>query len=630
MKAFPRRIAFLIAVSTVTCSLMFGIGTANAGDYVVAQCHSANPFHEASSESADRGDYAMRSECTEAPDYALKVIPNTGASPGHRGYWYWQAPVGTRIVAVDVQAKLRRDGGHKARLFVADDAGQQIALVASGTDGPVNFTTEHWSAPAGSAGASRFYAALICDNNGSPCAAPSEAKTFVRNVELTLRDVSPPTERFLGDTLASGWRRGDLLLHSNPSDMGGGLAGRVALVNGTVIGPGRNFPCASAGVTLALALVPCPAVRDSDEDLALPTASPPFRDGNNDVLVCVSDFARSSQPNTGCNLTTVRVDNTPPNIVFDNAQDADDPELIKAAVTDATSGLAEGSGQIEYRPVNAGGWKPLPTTTLNGEMKARVDSEADPPGLYEFRATAADHAGNVSTSAVRGDQTPMVLNFPLKQAVTVDAFFPGGQQKNLAGYREAGTVRGFVYEPDGTGISGQRVTIREDFDGGALVQRRTVHVRTDAQGAFHSEIPGGPSRVISVRYPGSNRYLADRASELDFNVKSRVDLSVRRRVSAGHSAHFTGAVGRYFARVPAGGKLVELQYKKRAKTWNTADEAIGTTGHGKVSISYRFRRFYKEPVTFVFRLKVTREARWPYRVPASSKAVHVTVVPRDR
>ena len=198
---------WLVMATTSFVFAAIAVADGFAGDYVVAQCHAANVTSEASPEGADRGDYGMRDECSASPDHALKVVSTSGASPGHRGYWFWQAPAGTRIVSVDVEAKLRRDAGHKARIFVADDAGQQVALIASGGDGTSEFTTEHWSGPPNSNGASRLYASLVCDNNGANCPVSSTAKTFVRNVEITLRDVVPPKAQS-GGGLSDGWKRG--------------------------------------------------------------------------------------------------------------------------------------------------------------------------------------------------------------------------------------------------------------------------------------------------------------------------------------------------------------------------------------------------------------------------------------
>lgn len=617
----------LCAITGVTF-VSGGAVEAFGGDYVVAQCHPANVATEASNEGSDRGDYGMRDECSASPDRALKVISTSGASSGHRGYWFWQAPAGTRIVSVNVEAKLRRDAGHKARVFVADDTGEQIALVASGSDGASEFTSQHWSGAPNSNGASRLYASLVCDNNGANCPVSSEAKTFVRSVEITLRDVVPPSASISGDGVSGGWKRGDLELRPSLNDFGGGISSWLVLVNGTAVATQSPLcapPLVDGRVPL---LTPC-SNKIIPEALTLPSTAGPFHDGANQVMLCTFDFASMGIPNGGCSPSaTVHVDNTAPTLNFTNQQRVSDPELIEVPVSDSTSGLLPDSGRIELRPSGTEDWFPLKTTLADGTLSARVDSSAYPAGPYEFRAVASDIAGNEASTVLRADRSPMTLEFPLKDFVELDAFFPGGQTKALAGYRQPAQVRGFLLKPDGSPVGDQRVVIREEFDDGSLIRRRTDHVRTAADGSFRSELPGGPSRAITVRYPGSPQYQADRARELDLNVRSQVALAAQSRIQAGDSAQFRGKIGRYFARLPAGGKLVELQYKKRAKTWNTAKEALGTSRRGAISVGYRFRRYYTQPVSFVFRLKVTRESNWPYRLPATSKPITVTVVPR--
>jgi hypothetical protein len=81
------------------------------------------------------------------------------------------------------------------------------------------------------------------------------------------------------------------------------------------------------------------------------------------------------------------------------------------------------------------------------------------------------------------------------------------------------------------------------------------------------------------------------------------------------------------AQIPAGGKLVELQVREGARRWGTVKEAFSTRGDGRYSTSYRFGTFYSRPVTFRFRVKVTRENGWPYKAPVRSRARRVTVVP---
>jgi len=615
------------AVAWAGVSLYALTGTAHAGEYEVAQCHAANASHEASTVGANRGDYAIRDECAVAPDRALKVLPNTGAPSGHVGYWYWEAPPGTKIVAVDVEAKLRRSDGNKARLYMANGVGQTTTLVATGQDGPAEFARERWAAPAGSGGAARFYAALVCENDGQPCGAPSEAKTFVRNVELTLRDTVAPTVSI--KPMETPWTRGFFTMTLGAQDSGGGIDSRDILVNGVGSVPRLAYPCRRVqGTSFVSALTPCLGQRG--ESRSLNSSSYPFHDGTNRLAVCARDLSILTAANVTCAQTLIAVDNTAPDLSFRNEQDVSDPELIRAPAFDVTSGLLEGSGTIEFRRAGSLDWEVLATSLKDGQFQARVDSESRPEGVYEFRVSARDIAGNASSTVLRTDGSPMRLHFPLKQEVDLDAFFPGGQTQQLAPYKQPSKVRGFLRREDGSPIADEQVVIEEVFDDGSLVQHRTDRVRTNSDGAFTSSIPGGPSRNVTVTYAGSRRYMDDAAPDLDYNVKSRVSLEVESRVRAGKAVRFKGRVGRYYARVPAGGKLVELQFKKRAKTWNTAKEALGTTSRGRVQIPYRFRRYYTEPVTFVFRLKVTRETAWPYKLPASSKPVQVTVLPRPR
>ena len=602
-------------------------GIASAGEYQVAQCHPANASHEASSYGSNRGDYIVHDECAASPDHALKVLPDAGVPAGHLGYWFWQAPPGTRIVAVDAEARLRKADGHKARLYMADNLGQRTDLIASGEDGPTGFRQQHWNVSPGGAGAARFYAALVCDNGGSPCGASPEAKTFIRNVVLTLRDTAAPTVSVTGSP--EPWVRGSFDTESTFADVGSGLEARDASVNGVGVASRLSFSCRRIGATgFVSVMLPCPTSRI--ENSSLNSASFPFHDGSNRLTVCARDLSTGTTPNVRCGSLLVPVDNTPPDLAFRDAQDIADPELIRLSAVDVTSGLVGSSGLIEYRRVGTAAWDGLPTTFRDGELQARVDSESQPEGIYEFRASSRDVAGNSSATLLRSNGTPMRLHFPLKQEADLDAFFPGGQTQQLAGYGEPSKVRGFLRRPDGSPIADQQIVIQEVFDDGSLVQRRTQQVSTDAGGAFSSSIPGGPSRQVTVSYAGSRRYMDDLAPELDYNVRSQVSLSVERQVRAGNAVHFRGRVGRYFARIPTGGKLVELQFKKRARTWNTAKQALGTTSRGRIQIPYRFRRYYTEPVTFVFRLKVTRESSWPYRVPANSKPVQVTVLPRRR
>jgi len=106
----------------------------------------------------------------------------------------------------------------------------------------------------------------------------------------------------------------------------------------------------------------------------------------------------------------------------------------------------------------------------------------------------------------------------------------------------------------------------------------------------------------------------------------------RRRLPEGHKVIFHGRVRHRAARMPVGGKVIELQVRDPAATggWNTISQAFGTKQGGHYRVPYRFgkyfSRLYRHPVTFRFRVKVTREAGWPYATPTHSRARKVTVL----
>ncbi len=222
----------------------------------------------------------------------------------------------------------------------------------------------------------------------------------------------------------------------------------------------------------------------------------------------------------------------------------------------------------------------------------------------------------------------MVLEFPLKDKVEIDASLGNGADDQTVAYRREGLVTGKLLDDSGEPVRGEEVTVVETFDDGSLIEHRERRVSTDSRGRYRSKLPGGPSRDVSVSYSGSKRYREDRQTGLDFNVRGAAKLKAsRRKVRAGRWVAFRGRVKRYFARIPRGGKLVEVQVKA-GQQWTTLQEAVGTDDRGRVKLRHRFRGFYTEPVTFTFRLKATRENGWPYRGAAVSRKQRVTVLPK--
>jgi hypothetical protein len=348
----------------------------------------------------------------------------------------------------------------------------------------------------------------------------------------------------------------------------------------------------------------------------------PFRDGRNKIATCAVDFAL----NRACLNRTVQVDNTPPVVAFTNLQDPSDPELIRAQVSDATSGVT--SGHIYYRPVGSSGWHPLDTQHGSGELRTRVDSTVDPPGRYEFLGVATDAAGNTALSTKHSDGRPMILRFPLKSGVRLSGHLNGGASHLTVGYGKPSKVSGILTDAGGEPLVDQRVTVTEYFGDGALIDRRIRTVLTDGQGHWKERLPGGPSRGIVASYTGTRRYLPDGARVGHLQVKTKATLRLsRRKVQEGRRVAFRGRVGHLAARIPSGGKLVELEVKD-GRDWQTVRHPFYTRPDGRYKLHYRFARFYTSNVRYRFRVRVLREHDWPYKAPASSRVRQLLVKAR--
>jgi hypothetical protein len=627
------RVRAVAAVIAAAAALAYAAASASAGTYTVVQCHAPAPQNYAHEGEASTlppvGVYEIRTDCTAAAgNNSIRIDVEAKAVQGHRGRVTWTAPPGTTITGVQLSARLRRDGGQRSRIYMANAAGAIAAQFATGGTEPAAFGPHSWSTPAGHPGYPKLVAELACVNDNCAYANTSDALTHVRYVRLTLEDRSAPSVSLGGDLLTPGWKRGSGRLSLASVDEGAGLDAMSVIVNGATVSGGGLAPCALiAGTMLAKVVRPCPPGHHLERSIS--TAEQPFVDGENSVWGCARDFGSSGFGT--CTSRTVRVDNTQPEVVFLHLPNPADPELIRARVDDATSGVDFDPLRdlVRYRQVGDAQWRPLVTEYHSGELRTYVDSTAVPPGEYEFRAEIRDRAGNEAVTTQREDGRPMRLRFPLKAPARLDATLTGGQQRLTVPYRKPSVVRGVLRGGTGAPLDGEQVKVVERFDEGALIDRRVRWVETDEEGRFRSGIPGGPSREIEAIFEGSRSHVAATSDELDLNVKSKVELKLRRsRIRAGSRAVFTGRVGRYFARLPEGGKLVELQVKEGRGRWNTLKEAQGTTAKGRIRLSHRFRAYYTRPVTFVFRLKATKEGRWPYRAPVASKIRRLKVVPK--
>jgi hypothetical protein len=487
-----------------------------------------------------------------------------------------------------------------------------------GVSHPTDFKNYSWQST--SARPEQLVAQLRCERPDG-CRHSGLAKTWLRNVHFEVADyANPELSTIRGTMFAPGWLQGSASVYISANDEGSGIRQISVTANGTQLS-GQTAPCeAVSGTQLATTFIPC---RSPLEVVAnIRTDSLPFRDGQNDIAICASDFAANER----CLHQPIRVDNTPPLVAFTNAENRDDPELIRAQVVDATSGVKR--GRIYYRRVGASTWRPLNTQLGSDELRARVDSTIDPPGSYEFMAVATDVAGNSTLATTRADGQPMVLRFPLKSGARLRGHLTGGASRVTVPYGRPSTVSGVLMDAAGRPLPDQIVTITEHFGEGALIDRRIRTVTTDAQGHWKERLPGGPSRRITADYAGTRRYLPDAARLGNLRVRTKATLRLsRRKIREGRHVAFKGRVGHLAARIPAGGKLVELEVKD-GHSWQTVRHPFYTRADGKYRLRYRFGRFYTQNVRYRFRVRVLRERGWPYKAPASSRVRKLLVKAR--
>jgi hypothetical protein len=604
-----------MAVALVAPSIAWSAGNT----YEVVQC---DPKSRAVSGISldDAPAYAVTQMCDDARNnHAIKITNTSFARYGRSGRAAWSTgSPALRIVGVSVDARLRRDNGHVPRLFVADAAGNEVARVASGVSQPTDFLNYSWR----SSGArpEQFVAHLRCENPDG-CHQSDLAKTWLRDVHLTVADYANPVLEEIGGTMfGPGWLRGNQTLYVRGADIGSGIRATYISVNSAML-TARPGTCNTIpGAAFAPTFEPC--LPELEMRATVSTTAPPFQDGRNNVAVCAADYSA----NRTCAVRVIEVDNTPPALAFADAQDPDDPELIRAPVSDATSGVS--SGAIYYRAVGSDTWQPLDTQLHSSELQARVDSTLDPPGQYEFMAVAADAAGNTATSTQHADGTTMILTFPLKSGVHLNGHLTGGSSHVTVGYGEPSKVSGILVDAAGEPLEDQQVTVTEHFGEGALIDRRVRTVSTNEKGRWKERLPGGPSRRITATYAGTPRYLPDATGVGRLNVKTKATLRLsRRKVPEGGRVSFKGRVGHLAARIPPGGKLVELEVKD-GHSWQTVRHPFYTRADGKYKLHYRFARFYTRNVRYRFRVKVLREHDWPYKAPASSRVRELVVKAR--
>lgn len=292
--------------------LLLAAATAQAGDYVVAQCSpGVNSDAADASFSTTTSHYVQHVDCAEGAD-GMKI--NHGLAPGETGTvegaygaWVWQAPGGTFITGGSTYSRLATEDGEHGYLAVSSDSGSSVSYENQNDD-----QGHEAGIPAGNW---RYLVArLQCTqpNEGNRCAgAANGAHTFVKQVRIQLTDLASPTLSIGGSMFSGAELHGPQEIEVSAADEGAGLESVQITVNGEAAGgDDLSGSCNQLPGNLTSRMVPCPT--SFAKTYALETAAAPFREGINVVSICTYDYAQTGTANSACESREVLVNNLCP------------------------------------------------------------------------------------------------------------------------------------------------------------------------------------------------------------------------------------------------------------------------------------------------------------------------------
>jgi hypothetical protein len=469
------------------------------------------------------------------------------------------------------------------------------------------------------------------------CAADFAGNVACISPMTVLIDNSPPAHpRNLALAGGDGWRRVDNFdfSWSNPDQ---GPASPIWGAHWRITGP--------AGYDTGVNFTPGRDI-SSIGDRTLP------RPGIYSFQIWLRDEAGNANPASAIEMP-MRLDDVPPGIAFEAVQDttaSDLPQTVSAEVSDAHSGPA--GGGIQYRRLNAERWDELPTRLRadGGPGTARLVAEVPgslDPGTYVFRAEAVDVAGNVTSTTRRADGTEMALRkIPPPVAPSRPAAAQGGAQpmapraktrlfaklrwrhrhgpQVTVPFGAGAALSGRLLNADGAGLAGRALRVVSRPSRGALAPRRVDAVSTGSHGGFRLLLPAGPSRRITVVYPGGPELAAARRPALALRVRGAAILNAApSTLRTGQAVQLWGRVRDRGAPLPRRGKLVAIQYyETAARRWRPV--LVTRSDHsGRFRARYRFR-YITGTAKIRLRAVALAEERWPY-APGASRPVTVRV-----
>ncbi len=452
--------------------------------------------------------------------------------------------------------------------------------------------------------------ACVADFAGNAGCAPTRT---------VLVDNTPPAHpRAPRQSGGEGWRRENEfdLSWSNPDQ---GPASPIAGAVWRLTGPG-GF---DSGVRFADG-----RDRTSLAGLSLPAA------GTYSLRLWLRDEAGNEDP-AGAAELSLRLDDAAPQVAFAPGSDDVAPARIEAGVADALSGPA--AGQLLYRRADSSEWIELPTKLLADSTGTRLVAPTPPlgPGTYLFRADASDAAGNGASTTLRADGTRMAIRVPTppppaKTRLSACLRAPGTHTSCARHgvltipFGAAATLSGRLTNAAGAGLAGRELRVVSHPSPGALGGAGRRSLRSGRHGGFALRLPPGPSRRLTVGFPGGEGLARASRAGLQLRVRSGISLRVvPRRLATGEVLRLRGRVASRGAPLPRRGKLVAIQYREAATgRWRPVLVTRSDRG-GRFRARYRFR-YLSGAARIRLRAAALSEAGWPY-APGASTPVTVRV-----
>ena len=141
-------------------------------------------------------------------------------------------------------------------------------------------------------------------------------------------------------------------------------------------------------------------------------------------------------------------------------------------------------------------------------------------------------------------------------------------ERATIGYGRAVTVLGRLTTVDGSPLTDQEIVLAGTERRAGATAADLARVRTDTGGRFRVTLPAGPSRDLTVRYPGLPASCTASAPSACASRPARRSTPRRASLRGQGAIRFSGRLRALGTALPPGGKIVDLQASQRGR-WST-------------------------------------------------------------